>query len=101
MTMSRTVSEIAENAQFDIQIRQALLAAQRNARQVGLLIIDFDARKVSSQGVSAGADELREEAFVLIGNVLRDSYTLCRIKGTGTAVLLSALGNPGDALLVA
>lgn len=101
MTMSRTVSEIAENAQFDIQIRQALLAAQRNARQVGLLIIDFDGRKAGSPGVSADSDELREKAFALIGNVLRDSDTLCRITGTGTAVLLSSLGNPEDALLVA
>ena len=101
MTTSRTVSELAESAQFDIQIRQALLAAQHGTRQVGLLIIDFDGCESSTQGADAQSDDLREKAVALIGSVLRDSDTLCRMPGAGTAVLLSSLGSPEDAALVA
>jgi diguanylate cyclase (GGDEF)-like protein len=99
MTMSPTLSEIAQNAQFDVQIQQALMTAQRNGRQVGLLIIDFTGRDANHQ--AHGFDAVSDKAFALIGNTLRDSDTLCRITGTGTAVLLSSLGNPDDAILVA
>jgi len=100
VTMSRTLNEIAQNAQFDIQIRQALLAAQRSGRQVGLLVIDFDDLPEASQGTD-GSTDLREKAFTLIGNTLRESDTLCRVTGSGTAVLLSSLGNSDDAIRVA
>ncbi|HEX2229893.1 MAG TPA: bifunctional diguanylate cyclase/phosphodiesterase [Candidatus Binatia bacterium] len=97
--MSPTLGEIAQNAQFETQIRQALVTAQRKGRQVGLLIIDFAGRVANDQ--VHGSDDLSEKAFALIGNTLRDSDTLCRITGSGTAVLLSSLGNPDDAILVA
>jgi diguanylate cyclase (GGDEF)-like protein len=101
MTISRTVREFAEDAQFNIQIREALLSAQRNARQVGLLIINFDDPRGSPHSDNSKSEKVRDEAFALIANVLRDSDTLCRITGNGTAVLLSSLGNAEDALLVA
>lgn len=99
MTMSGTLSEIAQNTQFDVQIRQALVTAQRNGRQVGLLIIDFRSRDEIQE--ADGFDDVSEKAFTLIGDTLRDSDTLCRITGSGTAVLLSSLGTPDDAILVA
>jgi diguanylate cyclase (GGDEF)-like protein len=100
MTTSRTLSEIAQNAQFDRQIRQALLTAQRSGRQVGLLIIDFGRPDEAFQRAD-GAAGMSEKAFTLIGSTLRESDTLCHITGTGTAVLLSSLGNSDDAILVA
>ncbi len=99
MTLSRTVSKIAEDAQFDIQIRQALVSAQRNARQVGLLIINLDGNESSQPAPES--NDISEKASLLIGRVLRDSDTLCRITESGTAVLLSSIGSPDDALLVA
>jgi len=101
MTRSPTGTEAADSAQFDIQIRQALLAAQHGTRQVGLLIIDFDSCEPRTQVSDAQSNDLREKAFALIGSVIRDSDTLCRMPGVRTAVLLSSLGNPEDAALVA
>ncbi len=100
MTMSRMISRIAEDAQFDIQIRQALLAAQRNARPVGLLIINFASGDASEES-GVESQEIREKAFSLIGGVLRDSDTLCRSTGSAIAVLLSSIAHPDNALLVA
>ena len=100
MTTSPTLSEIAQNAQFDTQIRQALLTAQRSGRQVGLLVIDFDSRDEPFQRADGSAG-LSDNAFTLIGSTLRESDTLCHIAGTGTAVLLSSLGHPDDAIVVA
>jgi EAL domain-containing protein (putative c-di-GMP-specific phosphodiesterase class I)/GGDEF domain-containing protein len=97
--MSRTLSQIAHNSQFDIQIRQALLTAQRSGRQVGLLIIDFHEAEKALEPADGSAD--LSEAFTAIADTVRESDTLWRITGTGSAVLLSAVGHPDDAILVA
>jgi EAL domain-containing protein (putative c-di-GMP-specific phosphodiesterase class I)/GGDEF domain-containing protein len=98
MTLPETGSEIPPSAQFDIQMRQALVVAQRTGRQVGLLIIDFDA--LDAALTEGSIDQLGTKACAAIANVLRDSDALCRIAGK-TAVLLSSLGSTEDALLVA
>jgi diguanylate cyclase (GGDEF)-like protein len=95
-------SEFAENDKFEIQLRQTLLAAQHSARHVGLLMIAFDGEVSSgSQNGNHRAGGARESAFRIIASMLRDSDTLCRATGSEAAVLLSSLGNPDDALLVA
>jgi diguanylate cyclase (GGDEF)-like protein len=95
-------SEFAENDKFEIQLRQTLLAAQHSARHVGLLMIAFDSdASSSSQNRYQSAGGARESAFQVIASTLRDSDTLYRATGSETAVLLSSLKNPGDALLVA
>ena len=99
--MSQIPVEIADNAQFHIQIRQAVLAARHSSKQVGLLMIDIEAGEPSfrdGDGLSIGT---REKAFALVSGTLRESDVLCRISGAEIAVLLSSLRKPEDALLVA
>jgi diguanylate cyclase (GGDEF)-like protein len=93
--------EFAENAQFHTQLRHAVLAAQHSARNVGLLVIDFDDSESLHRDGNALSKDVREKAFASVASVLRDSDALCRTTGTATAVLLSAPGNLEDALLVA
>lgn len=99
--MTQIPVEIADNAQFHIQIRQAVLAARHSSKQVGLLMIDIEAGEPSfrdGDGLSIGT---REKAFALVSGTLRESDVLCRISGAEIAVLLSSLRKPEDALLVA
>jgi EAL domain-containing protein (putative c-di-GMP-specific phosphodiesterase class I)/GGDEF domain-containing protein len=93
--------ERAENSQFHIQIRQAVLAAQHSTRNVGLLNIDLNGGDASSIHGDALSDDASEKSFALIASVLRDSDALYRITKAETVVLLSSLGNPKDALGVA
>ncbi|MDH3445123.1 MAG: GGDEF domain-containing phosphodiesterase [Deltaproteobacteria bacterium] len=101
MNIIPTPVEIAENGQFQIQTRQAVLAAQHSSKLVGLLVIDLDGSDSVALDSASQTNDARECAFVLVANSLRDSDALCRITGTETAVLLSSLGNSTDALTVA
>ncbi len=98
--MISTPLDIAENGQFHIQTRQAVLAARHSSKLVGLVVIDFDGSEPAFPGSATQSNDAREGAFALVANSLRDSDALCRITGTETAVLLSSLGNSKDARLV-
>ncbi|HEY7553969.1 MAG TPA: bifunctional diguanylate cyclase/phosphodiesterase [Candidatus Binatia bacterium] len=93
--------EIADNAQFQIQVRQAIRAAQHSSTQVGLLMIDIEAGEPSFRNGDGLSNDTKEKAFALVTGTLRESDALSRISGAEIAVLLSSLRNPADALLVA
>jgi EAL domain-containing protein (putative c-di-GMP-specific phosphodiesterase class I)/GGDEF domain-containing protein len=94
MTSSRTLTEAA---QFHIQTRRALSAAQHSGRHVGLLMIGSDSGEPGPAGENAQA----ENVLITIAGTLRDSDIFCRLTEHETAVLLSSLGGPEDAFLVA
>jgi EAL domain-containing protein (putative c-di-GMP-specific phosphodiesterase class I)/GGDEF domain-containing protein len=99
--MSHIPLEVAEDAQFHIQLRQAVLAAQYSSRHIGVLLIEFGARHPCSGGSGRMRDDAIESAVAVVANTLRESDAICRRPGGETAVLLSSLRNPEDAMLVA
>ena len=99
--MTQIPLEVAQDAQFHIQIRQAVLVAQHSSRQVGVLMIDFDAGQSSTRDGGGLPNDTREKALALVAGTLRESDALCRRGGGRIAVLLPSLRNPDDAMLVA
>jgi diguanylate cyclase len=83
----------AEDAQFHIQIRQAILAAQQHFCHVALLMIAFE-----SDGATI---EANEESMAQVSAILRDSDALWRGPNGAITVLLSSLRKSQDATAVA
>ena len=99
--MTQIPVEIADNAQFHIQIRQAILAAQHSSRQVGLLMIDIDAGEPCFRGGDGPSNGLSEKAFELVTGTFANPMFCAEFRGPESAVLLSSLRDTEDALLVA
>lgn len=84
------------------RLEQALRAIPRSGRKVGLLFIDLDKFKTinDSLGHEAGDAVLAAVARRLCLN-LRSEDTVARIGGDEFVVILSGLGGPDEAVLVA
>jgi EAL domain-containing protein (putative c-di-GMP-specific phosphodiesterase class I) len=85
--------EAAGDAQFHIQIRQAILAAQQHLFQLALLMIVFAG--------DSGITEAEDERVAQVGALLRGSDALWRGPNGEITVLLTSLRNSQDAIAVA
>jgi EAL domain-containing protein (putative c-di-GMP-specific phosphodiesterase class I)/GGDEF domain-containing protein len=90
-----------DNAQFYIQLHQAIRGAQYNSTHVGVLVIDFDAGQPSSDEAGGLSDAAREKALAVIAANLRESDALCHRPEGDAAVLLSCLRDPAEAMQTA
>ena len=101
MSQNPNIADFSENTLFQVRVRQAVMAAQRDVRQVGLLMINFDMRE--NIGLDGGPllTQFLEKSRLRLGSALRDSDAVYRITGGETAVLLPSLARPEDAVLVA
>jgi diguanylate cyclase len=99
--MDQDISSFSENGLFQARVRQAVMAAQREARQVGLLIINFDLRESTSLGSGPLFEQFLEKSQLRLASALRGSDAICRSTGGQTAVLLPSLGGSDNAILVA
>jgi predicted signal transduction protein with EAL and GGDEF domain len=98
--MVQQISDMSEEALFQLRLRQAVLAAQHSIKQVGLLLIGFDGVE-SSVKETADVGDLSEAMRARIRDILRDSDTVIRITNGELAVLLPSVNGPEDAALVA
>src|SRR4029077_2912214 len=99
--MDQDISSFSENGLFQARVRQAVMAAQLEARQVGLLIINFDLRESTSLDSGPLFEQFLEKSQLRLASALRGSDAICRSTGGKTAVLLPSLGGSDDAILVA
>lgn len=99
--MSHGITNLSENGLFQIRVRQALMAAQREVRQVGLLMINFDLKE--NIGLDGGplSTHFLEKSQLRLESALRGSDAICRASEGETVVLLPSLGRSDDAILVA
>jgi len=87
---------------FQLQLKQALLRAERSQRRVAVLFIDLDHFKtVNDTFGHASGDALLVQASRRIHSVLRGSDTLARMGGDEFAVLLSDMNEADEAVSVA
>jgi diguanylate cyclase (GGDEF)-like protein len=95
------ISDVTPKSAFELFVRQALVAAQHGARQVGLLFIGVD-WDPSTAGCSGNAqDQLMYQIWVRIRSSLRDSDAIFRTDEGAMAVLLPSIASANDAILVA
>ena len=87
---------------FQDRLVQAMALAKRNDWPMAVLFIDLDRFKLVNDtlGHSAG-DRLLKEAAERLRSCIRGSDTVGRLGGDEFAAILSELGRPGDAGLVA
>ena len=97
--MDHAMNSCSESGLFEARIRQAIAAAQREARHVGLLLISFDL-KDSSFGSSLLLSQLLDKSQLRLTSALRGSDAICRTSKGHTAVLLPSLGRQEEAILV-
>ena len=97
-----TLTGLFNRWQFNQRLEQGVAESARHGRPMTLLLIDLDDFKIinDSYGHAAGDQALQEVARRLKG-CLRASDTLARLGGDEFTVLLTHLGHPGDASLVA
>jgi len=87
---------------FQLQLKQALLRADRTEKRVAAMFIDLDHFKTINDTFGHGAgDALLVQASQRIRNSLRASDTLARMGGDEFAVLLPDLNEANEAVSVA
>jgi diguanylate cyclase (GGDEF)-like protein/PAS domain S-box-containing protein len=84
------------------RLEQAVVAARREARMVGLLVLDLDDFKDINDGLGHDAGDLVLKALAeRLGTALREGDTIARLGGDEFAVLVASLHSPEEAELVA
>jgi GGDEF domain-containing protein len=99
--MNQAIAELAGNTLFELRLRQAILSAQHDVKQVGLLLIDIDGTNNLPIQDPALAQDFSERIWIRLRTVLRDSDTIVRMDGGELAVLLPAVAGPEDVIFVA
>ena len=99
--MNQAIADLPGNTIFELRLRQAILAAQHDVKQVGLLLIDIEAINHFRVQDSDLRRELSEKISIRLRAVLRDSDTIVRMDGGELAVLLHSLAGPEDVVFVA
>jgi len=91
------IETLTGDALFQLPVANAILAAQYSARQVGLLLIDFD----HAEGLGNVSNHFSEEIWTRLRNTLRDTDIIIRMNGGEIGVLLPSVNGTEDAILVA
>jgi diguanylate cyclase (GGDEF)-like protein len=99
--MNQAIADLSGNTLFELRLRQAILAAQHDVKQVGLLLIDIDGTDKFPIQDSDLAKEFSEKIWIRLRTVLRDSDTIVRMDGGELAVLLPSVAGPEDVIFVA
>jgi len=99
--MNQAIADLSGNTLFELRLRQAILAAQHDVKQVGLLLIDIDATDNFLIQDAELAKEFSEKIWIRLRTVLRDSDTIVRMDGGELAVLLPSVAGPEDVIFVA
>jgi diguanylate cyclase (GGDEF)-like protein len=99
--MNQAIADLSGNTLFELRLRQAILAAQHDVKQVGLLLIDIDATDNFLIQDAELAKEFSEKIWIRLSTVLRDSDTIVRMDGAELAVLLPSVAGPEDVIFVA
>ncbi len=100
--MKQPTADLSGNTLFELRLRQAILAAQHDVKQVGLLLIEIDA--TTNNFPIHDPDLFRkfsDKIWIRLRTVLRDSDTIVRMDGGELAVLLPSVAGPEDVIFVA
>ncbi len=97
--MNQAIADLPGSTLFELRLRQAILAAQHDVKQVGLLLIDITENFPLQD--SDLAQDFSEKMWIRLRSVLRESDTIVRMDGGELAVLLPSLAGPEDVIFVA
>jgi predicted signal transduction protein with EAL and GGDEF domain len=89
------------NALFDLRLRQAILSAQHDVKQVALLLIDIQGAHNLLVQDTALVKDFADRIGIRLRTVLRESDTIVRMDSGELAVLLPSIGGPEDVMFVA
>src|SRR5262249_17953466 len=99
--MNQAIADLSGNTFFELRLRQAILSAQRDVKQVGLLLIDIDGANNFPVHDFELAEEFFEKIWICLRAELRDSDTIVRMDRGKMAVLLTSVAGPEDVIFVA
>ncbi|MEX0803750.1 MAG: GGDEF domain-containing phosphodiesterase [Candidatus Binatia bacterium] len=98
--MTQNISNLSSDAEFQLRLRQVVLAAQHTVKQVGLLLIGFDCPDHSLADLTR-MPNFSDSVWTRLRNTLRDSDTVIRRENGEIAVLLPSVNGSDDVILVA
>ena len=90
----------SSDAEFHLRVRQAILVAQTNARQFGILLIQCPGTMDKMAQLADGSREFENSLFMQIRNSLRDSDTIMHLSDHAVGVLLPFVQSTEDIELV-
>jgi diguanylate cyclase len=99
--MNQAIADLSGSTLFELRLRQAILAAQHNVKQVGLLLVDIYGTDKFVLHDSDLGKEFAEKIWIRLRTALRDSDTIIRMDGGELAVLLPSVAGREDVIFVA
>jgi diguanylate cyclase (GGDEF)-like protein/PAS domain S-box-containing protein len=97
-----TLTALPNQLMFYDQVRRQLALARRDARRLGLMVIDIDRFREVNQALGhVSGDELLRQVAGRLSGSLRESDSLGRLGGDVFAVLLPEIGTAQQAGIVA
>src|SRR5215467_6843429 len=79
--MNKAIADLSGHTLFELRLRQAILAAQHDVKQVGLLLIDIEGTDSLFIQDCELLKEFSERIWIRLRTVLRDSDTIVRMDG--------------------
>lgn len=99
--MNQVIADLSGNTLFELRLRQAILSAQHDVKQVGLLLIDVHGAHTLLIQDTALAKDFADRIWIRLRTVLRDSDIIVRMDGGELAILLPSIGGSEDVIFVA
>jgi predicted signal transduction protein with EAL and GGDEF domain len=99
--MNQAIADLSGNTLFELRLRQAILSAHHDVKQVGILLIHIDGTNNLLIQDPALTEDFSEGIWLRLRAVLRDSDTIVRMDGGELAVILPSIAGPEDVIVVA
>jgi EAL domain-containing protein (putative c-di-GMP-specific phosphodiesterase class I)/GGDEF domain-containing protein len=99
--MEPKINNLADNAFFPLQVRQAIHGAQHSTKQVAILLIGFSVARKHSREVNGFATAFSEEIWIRLRGMLRESDPIVQMEDGTFGVLLLSVSGVDDVIQVA
>jgi EAL domain-containing protein (putative c-di-GMP-specific phosphodiesterase class I)/GGDEF domain-containing protein len=93
--------DLADNAFFPLQVRQAIHAAQHSTKQVGVLLIGFAVPRKPARKIEEYGTAVAEEIRIRLRGILRDTDPIVQMDDVTFGVLLLSVASADDVIQVA
>jgi EAL domain-containing protein (putative c-di-GMP-specific phosphodiesterase class I)/GGDEF domain-containing protein len=99
--MEPKIINLADNAVFPLQVRQAIHGTQHSTKQVGILLIGFSFPRKPARNVDGFGTAFSEAIWIRLRGILRESDPVVQMEDGTFGVLLLSVSGVDDVIQVA